>query len=104
MSLLAPEIHSALAQLLQALSTPDNAIRSQAEEQLNSDWVQNRPDVLLMGLAEQLQGAENTVVIAESPVLNPDPRANILFSLRSDEIFFRRTFSPDSHQDHQRPP
>lgn len=62
MSLLAPEIHSALAQLLRALTTPDNAVRSQAEEQLNLDWVQNRPDVLLMGLAEQLQGAEDAAV------------------------------------------
>lgn len=62
MSLLAPEIHSALSQLLQALATPDNTIRSQAEDQLNNDWVQNRPDVLLMGLAEQLQGAEVAAV------------------------------------------
>lgn len=62
MSLLAPEIHSALSQLLRALTTPDNAVRSQAEEQLNNDWVANRPDVLLMGLAEQLQGAEDAAV------------------------------------------
>lgn len=62
MSLLAPEVHSALSQLLQALTTPDNAVRAQAEEQLNNDWVQNRPDVLLMGLAEQLQGSENPAV------------------------------------------
>lgn len=62
MSLLAPEVHSALSQLLRALITPDNTIRSQAEDQLNNDWVQNRPDVLLMGLAEQLQGAEDAAV------------------------------------------
>lgn len=62
MSLLAPEVHSALSQLLQALTTPDNAVRAQAEEQLNNDWVQNRPDILLMGLAEQLQGSENPAV------------------------------------------
>lgn len=62
MSLLPPEVHSALSQLLRALSTPDNNVRSQAEEQLNNDWVQNRPDVLLMGLAEQIQGAEDSGV------------------------------------------
>jgi hypothetical protein len=64
MSLLPPEVHAALSQLLRALSTPDNNIRSQAEEQLNNDWIQNRPDVLLMGLAEQLEGAEETGVSA----------------------------------------
>jgi hypothetical protein len=62
MSLLAPEIHSALALLLRGLTTPDNTVRSQAEDQLNNDWVQNRPDVLLMGLAEQIQGAEEAGV------------------------------------------
>jgi hypothetical protein len=62
MSLLPPEIHTALSQLLSALGTPDNAVRSQAEDQLNNDWVQNRPDVLLMGLAEQLGGATDTIV------------------------------------------
>jgi hypothetical protein len=62
MSLLPPEVHTALSQLLVALSTPDNTVRSQAEDQLNNDWVQNRPDVLLMGLAEQLGGAEDTIV------------------------------------------
>lgn len=62
MSLLAPEIHSALALLLRGLTTPDNTVRSQAEEQLNNDWVQNRPDVLLMGLAEQIQGSEEAGV------------------------------------------
>jgi hypothetical protein len=62
MSLLPAEVHTALSQLLRALSTPDNTVRSQAEDQLNNDWVQNRPDVLLMGLAEQLGGAEETLV------------------------------------------
>lgn len=64
MSLLPPEVHTALSQLLRSLSTPDNAVRSQAEDQLNNDWVQNRPDVLLMGLAEQIGGAEDTLVSA----------------------------------------
>ena len=62
MSLLPPEVHSALSQLLGALASADNVLRSQAEEQLNNDWAQNRPDVLLMGLVEQIQGAEDTIV------------------------------------------
>jgi hypothetical protein len=62
MSLLPPEIHTALSQLLSALATPDNTVRTQAEEQLNNEWVNGRPDVLLMGLAEQIQGAENASV------------------------------------------
>ena len=64
MSLLPPEVHSALSRLLRALSTPDNTIRAHAEEQLNNDWIQGRPDVLLMGLAEQIQGAEDVLVSA----------------------------------------
>ena len=55
MSVLSPEIHAALTPLLQALSSPDNAVRTNAEAQLNSEWVAVRPDVLLMGLVEQIQ-------------------------------------------------
>ncbi|KAL4868828.1 hypothetical protein BDV12DRAFT_93912 [Aspergillus spectabilis] len=69
MSLLPQEVHSALSQLLRALSTADNTVRSQAEEQLNNDWIQNRPDVLLMGLAEQLEGAEDTLTRSFAAVL-----------------------------------
>lgn len=57
MSLLSPEIHAALAHLLQGLSRPDNNARSAAEEQLNTDWVAARPDVLLMGLVEHIQAS-----------------------------------------------
>lgn len=62
MSLLPPEIHGALSQLLQALSSSDNNVRSQAEEQLNNEWVQARPEMLLMGLVEQIQRAEQPSV------------------------------------------
>ena len=62
MSLLPPEVHTALSQLLRALITPDNTIRTQAEDQLNNDWIQNRPDVLLMGLVEQTHGSEDAGV------------------------------------------
>ena len=62
MSVLPPEVHAALASLLQGLSSPDNHIRTQAEEQLNNEWVAARPDVLLMGLVEQMQSAPEPTV------------------------------------------
>jgi len=58
MSVLPAEVHGALTQILQALQSPENIIRSHAEDALNNDWVAARPDVLLMGLVEQMQGAE----------------------------------------------
>jgi len=62
MSVLPAEVQGALSQLLQALSSNDNALRSQAEEQLNNDWTLNRPDVLLMGLVEQIRGSQDSSV------------------------------------------
>ncbi|KAJ9297737.1 hypothetical protein DTO271G3_3958 [Paecilomyces variotii] len=96
MSLLPPEVHTALSQLLRALTTPDNTVRSQAEDQLNGEWIQNRPDVLLMGLAEQIEGAEDQVTRSFAAVLfrristktSKDPRTNEskeLFSTLTDE-------------------
>ena len=55
-------MHAVLAQLLQALQSPDNNVRTQAENQLNSDWVAGREDVLLMGLVEQIQGSQDVAV------------------------------------------
>lgn len=62
MSLLSPEIHAELSQLLQALQSPENGIRSQAEEHLQNNWTNTRPEVLLMGLAEQIQAAGDITV------------------------------------------
>ena len=62
MSILPAEAQGALTQLLQALSSPENSLRAQAEEQLNNDWTTNRPDVLLMGLVEQMQAAADSSV------------------------------------------
>jgi hypothetical protein len=59
MSVLPAEVHTALTQLLGALQSTDNAVRTQAEEQLNTEWVQQRPDMLMMGLAEQMQGSQD---------------------------------------------
>lgn len=68
MSVLPPEVHAELTQLLQALQSPDNNIRSQAEEHLQNSWTNTRPEVLLMGLAEQVQAASDTPV---RPLLYP---------------------------------
>ena len=62
MSVLPAEVQAALQQLLQALPSTDNVVRSQAEDQLNNDWTVNRSDMLLMGLAEQIQVAPETQV------------------------------------------
>lgn len=59
MSILPAEVHSALDQILQALQSTDNNVRSQAEKNLNEDWLNQRPDMLLMGLAEQMQGSQD---------------------------------------------
>jgi hypothetical protein len=67
MSVLPPEIHAALTQLLQGLQATDNAVRTQAEEQLNTEWVQQRPDMLMMGLAEQMQGSQDEGVSQGNP-------------------------------------
>lgn len=71
MSLLSPDVHAELTQLLGALQSSDNGIRSQAEEHLQSNWTSARPEVLLMGLAEQVQAAGDNAACYPSikPVL-----------------------------------
>jgi hypothetical protein len=59
MSVLSSDVHSALTQLLQGLQSPDNTVRTQAETNLNNEWVNTRPDVLLLGLVEQLGGSND---------------------------------------------
>ena len=66
MSVVGAEVHNALGPLLSALSSSDNAIRSQAEDQLNNDWVAQRPEVLLMGLVEQMQDSQTETVSVQS--------------------------------------
>ena len=69
MSVLPPDVQSALGQLLQGLQSPDNKVRTYAEEQLNTEWVASRPDVLLMGLVEQIQNNQDASVRVKYPVL-----------------------------------
>ncbi|KAH8653307.1 armadillo-type protein [Xylariales sp. PMI_506] len=69
MSMLPAEVHAELTQLLQALQSPDNNIRSQAEEHLASNWTTNRPEVLLMGLAEQTAASNDISVRSFAAVI-----------------------------------
>lgn len=54
-ALLSSEIHTELGGILQNLTSSDNQARTQAEGRLKDDWFVKQPDVLLMGLAEQIQ-------------------------------------------------
>ncbi len=62
MSILPAEIHNELAQLLDALQSSDNSVRSQAEEHLATNWTATKPEILLMGLVEQIQGSNDPTV------------------------------------------
>lgn len=65
MSVLSAEIHAELSRLLLGLQSADNGVRSQAEEHLQNNWTSTRPEVLLMGLAEQIQvGGDSAVGLA----------------------------------------
>lgn len=57
MSLLPSEVHAALTQLLEGLSSSNNKSRAYAEAQLNAEWITARPDMLLMGLVEHIQAS-----------------------------------------------
>lgn len=62
MSVLSPEIAQQLGQLLQGLQSSDNVARSQAEEAMESQWVDARLDVFLMGLIEFIQSTQDAGV------------------------------------------
>ncbi|KAI1100067.1 ARM repeat-containing protein [Jackrogersella minutella] len=69
MSVLPAETHAELTQLLQALQSADNSIRSQAEGHLQTNWTNTRPDVLLMGLAEQIASPNETSIRSFAAVI-----------------------------------
>ena len=95
MSVLPPEVHAALASLLQGLSSPDNHIRTQAEEQLNNEWVAARPDVLLMGLVEQMQSAPEPTVWHLPPSCFNDVTPRLTRLLYSDSLVRSSPLSKD---------
>lgn len=69
MSMLPPEITNELGQLIQGLQSPNNEVRSQAEDALATNWTNTRPEVLLMGLAEHIAGSPQTQVRSFAAVL-----------------------------------
>jgi hypothetical protein len=62
MSVLPPDVHAELTQLMEALQSSDNNVRSQAEEHLTNNWQATKPEMLLMGLVEQIQGSSDPTV------------------------------------------
>lgn len=62
MSVLPADVHNELTQLLDALQSADNSVRSQAEEHLANNWTTTKPEMLLMGLVEQIQGSNDPTV------------------------------------------
>ncbi|KAF2758186.1 importin subunit beta-3 [Pseudovirgaria hyperparasitica] len=69
MSILPPEVHTALSQLLHGLQASDNTVRSQAEEELKNNWEQTQPEILLMGLSEQIQAEQDPSIRTFAAVL-----------------------------------
>lgn len=66
-SLLPPDLVSELSQLLDALQSADNSVRTQAEAHLETNWTTPKPEVLLMGLVEQIQGS-NDPTVGNTPI------------------------------------
>ena len=63
------EASTALIQLLSALTSTNNEERSSAEARLNGEWIAKRPDLLLLGLAEQIANAQDVALRAFGAVL-----------------------------------
>lgn len=94
MSMLPPEVSAELTQLLQALQSPDNSIRSQAEDHLQTNWTATTPEILLMGLAEQIAGAPESSVILSTPPLSHPAIPPSQISLSLPPIVVRRRLVP----------
>lgn len=62
MSVLPPEVYAELSEILIHLQSTDNNVRGQAEDHLNTNWTSTRPEVLLMGLVEQILGSQDIAV------------------------------------------
>ncbi|KAI1000584.1 Importin subunit beta-3 [Podosphaera aphanis] len=69
MSILPADALSEFTQMLNALQSPDNVVRSQAEEHLMNNWTLSKPDMLLMGLVEQIQGSNDPTIRSFASVI-----------------------------------
>lgn len=77
MSALPAEVHAALSQLLPALQSSDNPTRSQAEDQLNNEWLAKQPQFLLIGLAEQSKASQSAQVCSTPRLPDDNPRTKV---------------------------
>lgn len=84
--MLPPEVTVELSQLLQALQSADNTIRSQAEDHLQNNWTVPRPEVLLMGLAEQVGGQASNSGANQIGSQASNNNANQMGSLVSNNV------------------
>jgi len=98
MSMLAPDVHAELGQLLLALQAKDNTVRSQAEEHLQNNWTNTRPEVLLMGLAEQIAASKDSSVCPQRSMSGHHNSADTDYPWK-DTFLRSRDFPPYSHED-----
>ncbi|ORY60708.1 armadillo-type protein [Pseudomassariella vexata] len=95
MSVLPAEVHAKLTQLLQALQSPDNSVRSQAEDHLQTSWTATQPEVLLMGLAEQMNGSEEASIRSFAAVIFRRIASKTCKNDKNDTVEIFISLSPD---------
>ncbi|KAJ3579665.1 hypothetical protein NPX13_g898 [Xylaria arbuscula] len=98
MSLLPPEVSTELTQLLQALQSRDNTIRSQAEDHLQNNWTAARPEILLMGLAEQIAGAPEGLLRSFAAVIFRRIASKTRKTEKGDNVEIFISLSPEQAQ------
>ncbi|KAK9467540.1 armadillo-type protein [Lipomyces arxii] len=69
MSSLPAEATAALLSLLQSLTSADNNIRANAENSLNTEWISQQLDMLMLGLAEQTLMSQDQTLRSFAAVL-----------------------------------
>jgi hypothetical protein len=107
MSVLPPQVHAELTELLQALQSSDNTVRSQAEDHLATNWTSAKPEMLLMGLVEQIYGSNDTTVSRDEHYLFDSKiywqrscNGNMITDMmRADAVFRCCYFPPNSFED-----
>lgn len=95
MSVLPAEVNAQLAQLLQQLQSADNNVRSQAEDVLQNQWTSQRPEWLLMGLAEQI-GTSTSSPVRRSTPPSPAQTGGMLTLPSPATVLCSSHISPDS--------
>jgi len=87
--------------MLQALQSSVNNVRSQAEEHLQNNWTNTRPEMLLMGLVEQIMGQKDSAAVGYRVGPQGDTR-ELANSRRLLGSIFRCSYLPsDIHKDQE---